>query len=215
MLRKDPVLHLPNLLKRERAEVELVRPAHLQLLLRLPIDPRDQCVRRPPVALPGAGEEALDDLLGVLLQAVVQTVLERYEARQITSGEVIERLIELAKKVRDARHRHEALSLSVEEVAFYDALAGGSEDWTADPRLAEVAQALVRGIKEDLSVDWADHEATEAAIRVKIKRLLRRYKFEAPKGGAHGVDRVVDLLLDQARELYRFWPDVPVAELPI
>jgi hypothetical protein len=50
---------------------------------------------------------------------------------------------------------------------------------------------------------------------VKIKRLLRRYKFEAPKGGAHSVDRVVDALLDQARELYRFWPDVPLAELPI
>ena len=145
----------------------------------------------------------------------LRAVLERYEARQITSGEVIERLIELAKKVRDARRRHDALHLSVEEVAFYDALAGGSEDWTADPNLAEIAQALVRGIKDDLSVDWADHEATEAAIRVKIKRLLRRYKFEAPAGGGHSVDRVVDVLLDQARELYRFWPEVPLAELPI
>jgi type I restriction enzyme R subunit len=128
---------------------------------------------------------------------------------------VIKRLIELAKNVRDARRRHEALELSVEEVAFYDALAGGSDDWKADPRLSEIARALVRGIKEDLSIDWADHEATEAAIRVKIKRLLRRHKFEAPIGGAHGLDRVVDVLLDQARELYRFWPDVPLAELPI
>jgi len=111
--------------------------------------------------------------------------------------------------------RDEALDLTVEEVAFYDALAGSSEDWTANPRLSEIAQALVRGIKEDLSVDWADHEATEAAIRVKIKRLLRRYKFEVPPGGGHSVDRAVDVLLDQARELYRFWPDVPLAELPL
>jgi hypothetical protein len=29
------------------------------------------------------------------------------------------------------------------------------------------------------------------------------------------VDRVADVLLDQARELYRFWPDVRLAELPI
>jgi type I restriction enzyme R subunit len=145
----------------------------------------------------------------------LHAALERYQARQISSSEVIERLVELAKKVRDARRRHEALHLSVEEVAFYDALAGGSDDWRADPKLAEIAQALVRGIKEDLAVDWADHEATEAAIRVKIKRLLRRYKFKSPRGGGHGVDRVVDVLLDQARELYRFWPDVPLAELPI
>jgi type I restriction enzyme R subunit len=98
----------------------------------------------------------------------LRAVLDRYDARQITSGEVIERLVELARQVRDARRRHEALGLSVEEVAFYDALADSSDDWAADERLANIARALVRGIKEDLSVDWADHEATEAAIKVKI-----------------------------------------------
>jgi hypothetical protein len=47
-------------------------------------------------------------------------------------------------------------------VAFYDAIAGGTDHWTADPKLAEVARVLVKGIKEDLTVDWADHEATES-----------------------------------------------------
>jgi len=51
-------------------------------------------------------------------------VLARYHARQITSAEVIEELVELAKEIRDAQKRHEALGLSDEEVAFYDALAG-------------------------------------------------------------------------------------------
>jgi type I restriction enzyme R subunit len=138
--------------------------------------------------------------------------LARYEAKQISGAEVIERLVKLAKEIRDARRRHEALGLSVEEVAFYDALAGRSEDWKADPKLAEIAQALVRGIKEDLSVDWADHEATEAAIRVKIKRLLRRYGYRPDSGGGR-FDRTVDLVLDQARTLYRLWPEVYPAEL--
>jgi len=103
----------------------------------------------------------------------LEAVLARYEARQITSGEVIERLVELAKKLREARHRNEALGLTVEETAFYDAVRGSSDDWTADPKLAEIARALVAGIKEDLTVDWADHEATEAAIRAKIKTAPR------------------------------------------
>src|SRR5205814_585123 len=120
--------------------------------------------------------------------------------------------VELAREIRDARRRNEALGLSVEEVAFYDALAGRSEDWTADPRLAEIARALVRGIKEDLSVDWADHESTEAAIRVKIKRLLRRHGYTADGGGGP-FDHTVDLVLDQARTLYRLWPEVYPAEL--
>jgi len=42
---------------------------------------------------------------------------------------------------------------------------------TADPKLAA---DLVRQVKTDLSVDWADRTNTKAAIRTKIKRLLRR-----------------------------------------
>ena len=64
-------------------------------------------------------------------------------------------------------------------------------------------------IRGDLSVDWADREATEAAIRVKIKRLLRRYGFKTkPTGGAGRLERATDLVLDQARTLYRSWPHV-------
>src|SRR5205823_10083586 len=104
----------------------------------------------------------------------LESALARYESRQLTSAQVIERLVELARDMREARRRHEALGLSVEEVAFYDALAGGSDEWVADPKLAEIARSLVKSIKADLSVDWTDHESTQAAIRAKIKHLLRR-----------------------------------------
>jgi type I restriction enzyme R subunit len=147
----------------------------------------------------------------------LEEALARYEARQITSGQVIERLVELAREMREARRRHEALGLSTEEVAFYDALAGSSDDWTADPNLVGIARDLVTSIKADLSVDWADHESTEAVIRTKIKHLLRRHGYKPPIAGASGLDRnrVADLILDQARELYRYWPEVLAAELPV
>jgi Type I restriction enzyme HindI endonuclease subunit-like, C-terminal len=124
---------------------------------------------------------------------------------------------ELAHDVREARRRHEALGLTPEEVAFYDAIAGGSDDWVADPKLAEIARELVQSIKADLSVDWADHESTEAAIRTKIKHLLRRHGYELQAGSGRALARrdVVDLILDQARELYRFWPETYLHELPI
>src|SRR5205823_3281869 len=54
----------------------------------------------------------------------IQSVLDRYEARQLTSGQVVERLVEIAKDLREARRRYEALGLTVEETAFYDALSG-------------------------------------------------------------------------------------------
>jgi hypothetical protein len=65
-------------------------------------------------------------------------------------------------------------------------------------------------------VDWADHEATEAAIRAKIKRLLRRLGYSPPAGGGGRMpDRVVDDILEQARVLYRWWPESLSAGFPI
>jgi type I restriction enzyme R subunit len=144
----------------------------------------------------------------------VQDVLRRYELKQLTSAEVVKRLVEIAKELRDARHRHEQLGLTEEEAAVYDALAGGVEHVTADPNLAAIAHELVESIRRDLSVDWADREATQAKVRTKIKRLLRRHRKELAKvagaGGSapHDLNHYTDLILEQARDMYRYWPEV-------
>ena len=70
-------------------------------------------------------------------------------------------------------------------------------------------------------MDWADREATEAKIRAKIKRLLRKHKYRPPKpkpngggggGDLRGFDYAAQLVLDQAKALYRYWPDVEVGD---
>jgi type I restriction enzyme R subunit len=142
----------------------------------------------------------------------IEDLLLRYKNRQMTSAEVVEALVGLAKKMRKSRHRHEELGLTQEEAAFYDALAGSSENWKADEKLAEIVKSLVATIKADLTVDWTTHEQAESAIRVKVKRLLRKSKYEPPakiNGGGRGrpLEMITDLVLDQARELYKYWPD--------
>jgi type I restriction enzyme, R subunit len=143
----------------------------------------------------------------------VEEVLRRYELKQLTSAEVVKRLVEIAKELRDARHRHEQLGLTEEEAAFYDALAGGIEHLSADPDLAAIARELVESIRKDLTVDWTDREATQAKVRTKIKRLLRRHRKELAKaagggGPPHDLDYYTSLILDQARSIYRYWPEV-------
>ena len=146
----------------------------------------------------------------------IEAVLQRYELRQLSSAEVIERLVEIAKSLRDARHRHEELGLSVEEAAFYDALAGGATDEATDPALAAIAAELVKSIRADLSVDWADRESSEAVIRRKIKHLLRKHKYRpvpaaVPAGGggdSRDLNYYAQVVLEQAKALYRYWPDV-------
>ncbi len=149
----------------------------------------------------------------------LDAVLLRYENQQLTSAEVVARLVEIAKRLRDAGRRHEELGLSEEETAFYDALAGGAEHVSADPELATIAHELVEAIRADLTVDWTNRESAEAKIRTKIKRLLRRHRATVLAGGRGGrggsggralgdLNGVTDLVLDQARFLYRYWPDV-------
>jgi type I restriction enzyme R subunit len=143
-------------------------------------------------------------------------VLAKYQNRQLSSGDVVQALVELAKQMREARHRHEALGLTPEEAAFYDALAASPEDMTADPELATIARDLVKSIRADLTVDWASQEARESAIRRKIKRLLRRHKFQPRTGTASGggsrrrtgLDETTDQILEQARAMYRSWPEI-------
>jgi type I restriction enzyme R subunit len=165
------------------------------------------------------GRSRANQMQAKLFSEELHAVLHRYELKQLTSAEVVERLVEIARELRGARRRHELLGLSEEEAAFYDALAGGVADVKADPELAEIAHELVEGIRADLAVDWADREATAAKVRAKIKRLLRKHKYQPrkprPNGGGGelaGYDYAAQLVLDQARALYRYWPDVEVGD---
>jgi type I restriction enzyme R subunit len=145
----------------------------------------------------------------------IEAVLARYEQRQITSAEVVQRLVEIAKSLRDARGRHEQLGLTPDEAAFYDALAGGVQDATTDPQVAVIARELAKSIRADLTVDWADRESSEAAIRRKIRRLLRQHNYQpaaATTGGGgagpYDVNHYTQLVLEQAKALYRYFPEV-------
>lgn len=133
--------------------------------------------------------------------------------RQISSAEVVQRLVEIAGSLREAGRRHEQLGLTAEEAAFYDALAGDADAPNVDPQLAKIARDLVKSIREDLTVDLADRASTEAAIRRKIRRLLREHEYKppvAPPGGGsvRDINHFAQLVLDQAKTLYRYWPDV-------
>jgi type I restriction enzyme R subunit len=143
----------------------------------------------------------------------LDAVLHRYELRQISSAEVVQRLVEIARSLREAGRRHEQLGLTAEEAAVYDALAGGADAPNVDPQLAKIARDLVKSIREDLTVDCADRASTEAAIRRKIRRLLREHEYKPPAvppggGSVQDINHFAQLVLDQAKTLYRYWPDV-------
>jgi type I restriction enzyme R subunit len=109
----------------------------------------------------------------------LEAAIVRYHANAITTAQVLEELIQLAKDIRAARARGEEAGLSDEEIAFYDALADNESAWQVmgEPTLRVIAHELVMVIKRNVSVDWMQRDSARANIRRHVKRLLRKYGY--------------------------------------
>jgi len=107
----------------------------------------------------------------------------RYEQRATDTMEIIQALIELAKDMREARKRGEALGLSERELAFYDSL--GTNDSAVklmgDETLCAIAKELAQKVKEDATIDWQYRDTARAKMRINVKHLLRKYNYPPDK----------------------------------
>ncbi|NSW76931.1 MAG: DUF3387 domain-containing protein, partial [Candidatus Atribacteria bacterium] len=114
---------------------------------------------------------------------MLEATIRRYHNRAIEAVEVIEELIRLAKEIREANRRGEKLGLSEEELAFYDALGTNDSAVQAlgEPVLRQIAQELVRAVRENVTVDWTIRESARANLRVVVKRILRKYGYPPDK----------------------------------
>jgi type I restriction enzyme R subunit len=132
----------------------------------------------------------------------LEAAISRYHNNALTTAQVIEELIQLAKDIRAARARGEETGLSDEEIAFYDALAENesAREVMGEPALLVIAHELVASIKSNVSVDWTHREAARARMRVLVKRLLRKYGYPPDLQ-----DAAVQKVLQQAEALSAEW----------
>ena len=132
----------------------------------------------------------------------LQEAINRYHTNAITTAEVIEELIKLAKEIREARRRGEEAGLSEEEIAFYDALADNESaiQVMGDEQLKVIAHELLTKVKASVGVDWTHSENARARIRVLVKRILRQFGYPPDLE-----DSAVQLVLRQAEVLSAEW----------
>ena len=132
----------------------------------------------------------------------LENAIARYHANAITTVQVLEDLIQIAKDIRAARARGEETGLSDQEIAFYDALAENqsTRDIMGEPALRLIAHELMMSIKENVSVDWMHRETARARIRVLVKRILRKYGYPPDLQ-----DSAVQTVLQQAEALSAEW----------
>jgi len=132
----------------------------------------------------------------------LEDAVARYHANAITTADVLQELIQLAKDIRAARQRGEESGLSDEEIAFYDALAENESAVQAmgDDKLKVIAHELLVSLKGNVSVDWAHRDSARARMRVLVKRILRKYGYPPDLQ-----DAAVQTVLQQAEALLSGW----------
>ncbi|MDZ4188792.1 MAG: type I restriction endonuclease subunit R [Hydrogenophaga sp.] len=133
---------------------------------------------------------------------LLSSVITRYQNRSIETAQVMEELVEMAKKFREAAGRGERLGLSEDEIRFYDALASNESSVRelTDETLKKIAHELTENLRQNISVDWSKRESVRASLRLMVKRILRKYKYPPDMQ-----DAAVELVLQQAEAIGESW----------
>ena len=107
---------------------------------------------------------------------LLDKTIKKYTNRSIEAAQVIEELIELARKVRDEKGRGKELNMNDDEVAFYDALEvnDSAVKILGDDALRKIALELTEMIRNSVTIDWTQRESVQAGMRLKVKKILRK-----------------------------------------
>jgi type I restriction enzyme R subunit len=135
---------------------------------------------------------------------MLQSSIKKYQNKLLTTAELIEEMIALAKKMREARKRGEELGLSDEEYAFYTALEmnESAKEVMSQEVLRTIAKALLNIIHKNATIDWNMKENVRAKLRIEIKKLLKEYGYP-PDLEKMAIDRVLEQSEYVTREMLR------------
>lgn len=131
----------------------------------------------------------------------LEAAVARYHANAITSLEMIQELIDMAKDLKASVQRGDDLGLGEEELAFYDALAQNQSavEMMGDEELRKIAHVLVEQLQKNVTVDWHIKESARAKLRVLVRRILKKYGYPPDLAPV-----AVNTVLSQAETLLRW-----------
>ena len=129
-------------------------------------------------------------------------VVRKCDARAIEAAQVIEALIDLARKMNAAQRRGEELGLSEDEIAFYEALEvnDSAVQVLGEPTLKAIARELVKSVQANRTIDWTIRDSVRAKLRAIVKRILRRHGYPPDKQ-----EKATQTVLEQAELLEQEW----------
>lgn len=133
---------------------------------------------------------------------LLDKTIKKYTNRSVEAAQVIEELIELARKVREEKSRGKQQNMTEDELAFYDALEvnDSAVKVLGDETLRKIALELTHMIHRSVTIDWTQRESVQAGIRLGVKKILRKYGYPPDKE-----KKATETVLKQAEVIAKNW----------
>lgn len=114
---------------------------------------------------------------------ILETTIKKYQNKIITSTQILEELINLAKDINASDDLQQELNLTTDEYAFYTALEvnDSAVKILGDEQLRVIARELLKTIKENATIDWQIKSDVRAKLRIAVKRILKRFGYPPDK----------------------------------
>lgn len=135
------------------------------------------------------------------LLEMLESSIRKYQSNLLTTAEIIQELIELARQIAASDKEAERLGLSTEEVAFYNALEinDTAVQVLGDEQLRLIAREITEKVKANATIDWTIRESARAKLMVLVKRTLNKHGYPPDKQ-----QKAIETVLKQA-ELLADW----------
>lgn len=128
----------------------------------------------------------------------LKKAINKYRNQAITNAEVIQELVKMAHEMKKMKEESDALGLSEDEIAFYDALTNDDivTELMSDDTLKKIARELTETIRRSVTIDWSIRKSAQAKMRTIIKRLLKKYDYPPKQAKA-----ALEIVLRQAEKM--------------
>ncbi|MBV4356761.1 type I restriction endonuclease subunit R [Pinibacter aurantiacus] len=136
------------------------------------------------------------------LLEMLEGAIKRYQNNLLTTTEIIQELINIAKEIKEADKEGEQLGLTKDEVAFYNALEVNDSAVMVlgDNQLKEIAREITDKVRTNATIDWTIRESARARLMVIVKRTLTKWGYPPDKQA-----KAIDTVLKQAELMADFF----------
>ena len=141
---------------------------------------------------------------------MLQRVMNAYLNSLLTNEQVIQEMLEIAKRIQQAKQLGQDLGLTEEEQAFYDALTRPEaiKDFYDNEELVAMTRGLTDQLRRSRTIDWEKREDARAKMRMMVKKLLKHHRYPP-----EGMDMALQTVLEQC-ELWTDNADLESREYP-